>query len=385
MKKIILVFSLLIILGNIQAQWIHLNGPANRYTYCFLDSGNKIFAGTGWGVFTSADSGKTWISSSNGMPYPKINKFLKEGQDIYAATDSGIYKSVDNGLNWIPKSHIYPFLNVRDLASFQTYILASFSSSVYVSLDYCNNWYLIPDLMNKNVTSFAVQDTSLFAGSDGNGIYISNDGSHFSQVNNGLSNTHVRSMLVTDTTIYAVTQGGIFSSSDLGANWHSLYSGMTTAMAIKEKIMILGTWGNGTFIFENPDLNWKSINEGLLNTYILSLAIIGNDVYAGTDGNGICKRSLNEITGLPDHKDNDIPFRLYPNPGNGKIFIEFPGGLYSNPEIEIYNLYGKKINHSLISIQQWIFETDLSSYLPGIYIVKLTKGEKIYSYKIVIQ
>ena len=47
------------------------------------------------------------------------------------------------------------------------------------------------------------------------------------------------------------------------------------------------------FLSSNNGSSWSAVNTGLTNTYVYALAISGNNIFAGTNGNGVYLSSNN--------------------------------------------------------------------------------------------
>lgn len=85
-----------------------------------------------------------------------------------------------------------------------------------------------------------------------------------------------------------------------------------------------------------------------------------------------------------NHLYMDNAFRVYPNPSKGKFMIEFTNK-QSATNVEVYNLVGEKIQTGIGMQQQTAKEIDLSNAPKGIYFVKMSDGEKMYTNKIVVE
>ncbi len=77
---------------------------------------------------------------------------------------------------------------------------------------------------------------------------------------------------------------------------------------------------------------------------------------------------------------------VFPNPNSGKFTIKTQpiNGLMQEGIIEIFNMIGEKVYYSNFS-QQISKEIDFTNNSKGVYFVKITNGEKIFTEKIVIQ
>jgi hypothetical protein len=86
---------------------------------------------------------------------------------------------------------------------------------------------------------------------------------------------------------------GVYISSDSGASWTAVNSGLTNltviSLAVIGKYVFAGTNGGaGIFLSSNSGSNWIASDSGLpLNSDVPSLAVTGYGVYAGVYGGGI--------------------------------------------------------------------------------------------------
>ena len=74
-------------------------------------------------------------------------------------------------------------------------------------------------------------------------------------------------------------------------------------------------------------------------------------------------------------------FRVYPNPTNGRVMLEFSEPT-SNTLVEVYGLIGERILAKEISGNS-LYELDLSSQPQGIYLVKVSNGKSVSVKKII--
>ena len=130
-------------------------------------------------------------------------------------------------------------------------------------------------------------------------------------------------------------------------------------------------WWYGVLI-SNNGYNWATINTGLTDPYVWSLAIAGDYIFAGTQNYGVRRRPLSEI-GIYGIKDNfvDNNISIYPNPTKDNLTIE----TNSNTEqrIEIINLIGQTIYTSNINKKATI---NTSAFVKGVYILKLSSDKE---------
>jgi photosystem II stability/assembly factor-like uncharacterized protein len=79
----------------------------------------RLYVGTGAGIFRSADGGSTWFGAApESTRFGRINSLVADpvrAGHVYAATESGVYRSTDHGENWHPFSSGLGFLAANAL------------------------------------------------------------------------------------------------------------------------------------------------------------------------------------------------------------------------------------------------------------------------------
>ncbi|WP_219588537.1 WD40/YVTN/BNR-like repeat-containing protein, partial [Vibrio parahaemolyticus] len=71
---------------------------------------------------------------------------------------------------------------------------------------------------NKSISSLAISNSNIFAGTVGDGVYLStNDGSTWTQTS--LNNLTVYSLIINGNYLFAGTENGIFLTTNNGLNW----------------------------------------------------------------------------------------------------------------------------------------------------------------------
>jgi photosystem II stability/assembly factor-like uncharacterized protein len=163
---------------------------------------------------------------------------------------------------------------------------------VYLSPDNGANWSQVNSgLTNTSITSLVFSGSSLFAGTSYGGIFRSADnGSNWTEVNSGLSVLFINTLAVSGSKIFAgarlsVTGGGVFLSTNNGDSW--AYIGLTQyevySLAISGNNLFAGT-DNGVYLSTNNGTNWTTVNSGLTESDVYSLTNSNNNLYAGTSG-----------------------------------------------------------------------------------------------------
>ena len=175
---------------------------------CLAINGDKIFAGTGnflngGGVYLSTNNGAKSTRVVNGIPningtYPRVISLMAEGSNVFAGTNIGIFLSTDNGTNWK--------VDTTGLGDKSAY------NMTYVG------------------SPFIKSGTNIFTGTYYYGVFLTtNNGTNWHAVNSGLpDSTIVRAFALNGTTIYAGTNHGLFLTTNNGTSWSSLNHGNMT-------------------------------------------------------------------------------------------------------------------------------------------------------------
>jgi hypothetical protein len=115
----------------------------------------------------------------------------------------------------------------------------------------------------------------------------------------------VLSLAVSGANIFAGTaNAGVFKSTDGGANWSPVDSGLTSnsvlSLAVCGGSLVAGTsYGNGIFRTADMGKSWKAANAGLTDTHILCLLASGKSLFAGTDCGGVFRSDDSGATWAP--------------------------------------------------------------------------------------
>lgn len=293
----------------------------NTIVNSFVVKGNDIFAATDYGVILSSDNFKDWHYRNCGLPENTNVKSLAISEtNIFAATDRGVFLSSDNGVNWVKLNHDLLEDNaVNALAINGTNILLGTENCVLLSTDNGTNWVVqnapkyelsyngirLLSLFGE-VEFLAINGTNIFAAAF-EGLFLSPDnGINWTEVNNVLSeNTSFISLAISETNIFAGTNGGgVYLSSDNGANWIPINNGLpekayVNSLVINETCIFASIFECGVFFSIDNGANWIALNNGLpLNFRVNSIVISGNNIIAGTEGQGVWKRTLREINSI---------------------------------------------------------------------------------------
>jgi photosystem II stability/assembly factor-like uncharacterized protein len=160
------------------------------------------------------------------------------------------------------------------------------------------SWSLLAaGLINKGVTSLALDSSGLFVGT-GSGLFQArNAGKEWTVTNAGLSNSSIYAVVSGRTGLFAATNAGVSRSTDAGASWNTSSNGLPsnflTCMAVSPDYagkLIVGTQTNGVFVSTDSGETWSASNIGLTSKFVHALVFdrdsLNSDttrLYAGTD------------------------------------------------------------------------------------------------------
>jgi photosystem II stability/assembly factor-like uncharacterized protein len=201
------------------------------------------------------------------------------------------------------------------------------------------------------INCFTNSGTDIFVGTAGHGIYLTSDsGNTWTAKNSGLGNLTVTSMALSGTTIFAGTYGGVYKSINHGSTWTSASPSITvTCLAISDTNIFAGT-DAGIYLSVNNGATWTAVNTGLTNLHVRSIAISGNNIFAGTWNSGGVFLSTNNggnwtaknsgITNLNIYSVAFYGTEILAGTGGGGIFLSLNNGTsWSAKNTGLVNLF----------------------------------------------
>ncbi len=246
-------------------------------------------------IFYTENEGADWIEVITGMPsYFNVMALLAFDNNVFAAAErisqTDIYRSENNGLSWSVVNNGINYKQIMNFATIGNTVYAgTYSGEVYSSSNEGLSWEFssvgIPDLP---VWSLASKDDYLFAGVGENGIYISEDRGQ-NWVESSLTSYQFENIHIAGNVIYASSNNGVYVSEDNGENWqqrgleYTVYGAMTS---INDMLFVFVD-GLGVMRTSDKGVNWDDANNGLPDSWIVSLGVSGSRLFAGTSGYGV--------------------------------------------------------------------------------------------------
>ncbi len=302
---------------------------------CFAqDSDGTIWAGSYYGgIYQSNNEGETWYESGL-KEYDIWSIAAKKNGNIFAGTKSGILCTTNKGVNWFNTDSGLPTYDVRTIVIISDTIYAGTAKGVFQSSDNGATWKDLNDsLSNLDVWTLLPDiDGELYTGTRGDGIYIWSSlfGRYCWRKEPFLQDDiWIRCIkFCYGGIIYAGSgEDGVFRGGKNGQNWNSMNGGINnldvSSIAItKNSSLYAGTATAGIYKLDSNFNNWVSMRNKLKNEYIISIVVDTNDnIYVGTYGNGV-----------------------YYSENNGDSFIQLVNGLIDR---NIYSLTIDKNNRAI--------------------------------------
>jgi hypothetical protein len=250
-----------------------------------------------WGlVLSSTQLSAQWIQT-NGPYGGYVSCFAVSGTNLFAGTTgSGVFLSTNNGIGWTATNVGLLDENVSTLAVSEANLFAGTDGGVFRSTNNGESWTPVNvGLLDANVYALAVSGANLFAGTfggtHGGGVFLStNNGESWTGVYAGLPiGGSVISLAVSGTNLFAGTNiSGVFLSTNNGTSWSPTGSMSTKAydLAVSGANLFAATNG-GVYLSTNNGTSWTPVDSGLTNLMVRALAVSGPNLFAGTYYGGV--------------------------------------------------------------------------------------------------
>jgi len=368
-----------------------------------LESNNgKILAGTyGWGLLTSVDAGETWDANNNGLNTSSVNTILAHENNTYAGTSGfGVFLSDNDANSWSPANIGLTNSTVNSLVVNNGNLFAGTSGGVFFTNNNGTTWFAVnTGLTNTVINSLLAKESNLFAGTNG-GVFLSTNNGN-SWIPSGLSNLKIYSLAAIENNVFAATHDGIFLSQDNGSSWVAVnndladlnglpWVGWTDAdgpqpnktvfsLLVIGNNLFAGTNGGGVFLSKDLGETWNQVNTGLSKLIVNSLAADGKYIYAGMLGGSVWKKQLTEL-GVSHHPTQTLDLEkqennvsIYPNPSDGKLNITMNQINGGDITIFVTNVLGSVVKEINIKNPNYFFnqELNLMDVSSGVYFITI--------------
>ncbi len=276
------------------------SGFPNTVVSALMINDSTVFAGTSNGIYRSTDNGSSWIALNTGLTQNQkiVFSLIVKGSYIFAGTYGGILVSSNNGSSWTPVMQ-YPTLS---LLTTNGNVFAGTggtgSPGVLYSSNNGSSWKSANTGLTNIVLSFAVipnsngtGNTNIFAAC-ADGVYLStNNGSEWKKASTGLTGTVNTVFAVNTSTLVAGTNSGIYFSKSNGSSWTPLDTGlvdMISAITMSNTDLFAGNY-NGVWRIPlsaiphpllsilSSSISFGNVKVGLYKDTIITITNNGTD------------------------------------------------------------------------------------------------------------
>lgn len=396
MKNILILFFVIIVKFNLNAQWTNISFAGNDF-FVVVAKGDTMFAGGAAGIYKSIN-GNSYTDISNGLPqWPWIQDIVIYNNKIFVSVIyDGVFVSEDNGATWKTFNNQLNYNNgVFKMCVSNGYLFVAAASKMYRTSINQDNWTKVLDV-NGGVTEIAANGQNIFAATSGTGVYFSTDsGNNWTQKNSGIPPI--------GNFFHEIRTIGVNKNNDvfIGVRGYGVYKYFSTenkwkqsSVGIKEVDDGVDTYYYGlkaignTVIVGNSGKVYLSTDNGSTftnisdNTYLYTRNLFMNKDYIYYAGAGIRRKSNNGLYTLTAMKDinNSLSNNIYPNPFVDLINVDnFTG----KAVFSLFTLSGELIKKAEITSDKPYLDTQ--NVQNGAYILKIEQEGKLPFYKKLIK
>ena len=236
--------------------------------------GTKLVAGINGGqLYTSTDSGVTWVSRVSGANNWYAAASSADGTKLVAVVSNGrIYTSTDSGVNWTMRDSNRGWRSVASSADGTKLVAVVASGQIYTSTDSGVNWTARDSSRNWVSVASSADGTKLAAVVFGGQIYTSaNSGvtwtardssRNWNAVTSSADGT-LLAAVVSNGQIYVSTDSGAtWTPRELGRNWYAITSssdGTRLAAVVSNGQIYTSTDSGATWTPRESNRVWNSV------------------------------------------------------------------------------------------------------------------------------
>ncbi len=250
-----------------------------------------------------------WVQTS--FDSTDVRSITINGTNIFVGTIfKGVFLSTNSGNNWTAINNGLPSLDISSVATIGANVFASsYSGGIFRSTDNGANWNIINNgLSNLQINSLFIDGLNIFACTSAGVFKSTSNGNSWSSI--GLSNYQVFSLASSGDTIIAGALGGIFKSSNNVYNWTPLitwtYDVVIHSLALKGNNIFAGAGEDGTFLSKDRGISWTNINLVAVNFNIYNSNIFASTYIGAYLSNN--NDSIWALIGLPDVNIRTLAF-----------------------------------------------------------------------------
>ena len=198
---------------NSGTSWI----SSSSFIKSIISKGSNLFGVVGGDVYISINNGSNWTNVSTGWPkyYNSKTGYYHYGATSLQAIDSilfagtsggGVYISTDNGSHWDTTNARPACSSVYALAAMNSKIYAGTIKGVFGSTNNGANWNSI-GLTTVAINVIVIEGQNIFTATSGGIFLSSNDGNTWTEIDQGLVDKNVSTLAIEGAYLYSGTMG----------------------------------------------------------------------------------------------------------------------------------------------------------------------------------
>lgn len=278
------------------AQWNLVREQEHLYISSMAVAGSRVYCSPwGSGCYVSPDSGRTWEAMNTHLTNMYINTLCAYGEYLFAGTDgAGVFTYHFWEKKWTPSNNGLSDRVIFSLAKSGSFLVAAgWESGIFISRNDAGLWQRPRNHPDRNVICTVVADSDyVYAGTVRNGIFRVSD---TVWLHLALENISVLCMAAIPGYLIAGTwRKGIYVFRKTDGVW-SRGSGVgqtpVTSLAYQPATRTLYCAARTGGVFSSKDNGYTWTHAGLAEYDVYALAVIGNNLLAGSWGAGIYRMS----------------------------------------------------------------------------------------------
>jgi len=370
------------------------NGLNDNYVVCLASVGGNLFAGTNASnLYITKNSGATWTAINDSAMHDGLTTtaLALEGNNLYASTAYDVYSSPDSGVTWTFASKGLSGWPISFAAVGINLFAGTSGNGVFLSTNNGASWTLqtgtvVSGGQMADVLALVEIGGKLIAGTadswDKGALISTDNGDTWTESNSGLpGSTAVYSFFVYGSNLFAGTSSGICISTNYGLSWKVLANSISARSFVLSGSAIFTCSSNGVYYSVDNGVNWTQMNSGLTNTDVTCLAVVGNNLFAGTLSSSAFVYDISGITtSVYNFKSPELQASIYPNPGKDRIYVT--SNSIERQQLQVFDPTGNLLISENMENGKTII--DANSLTQGVYSVCLTSEFERITKKLVI-
>jgi len=245
---------------------------------------NMLYTSFTGGLFVSDDQGMTWTDCNNGLSSVSATSVLEWNGELFAGSGLGVFRSDDAGAHWIHKDSGLTQHVVWCLAGKDSLLFAGTEKGIFVSSDQGESWRSASNgVEEKRILRFGLDGNLIFTGTDKGLFRSNNNGGYWTEV---IPDKCIYGFAKADEYLFASTYFGVWRSANHGNTWVEANEGLTNSwilsMGAQDSILFSGA--EYVFRTDTDPVYWHPTGDGTGQAPHWPDEIVATDstVFAGT-------------------------------------------------------------------------------------------------------